>query len=345
MADPSRKSTIHDIARIAGASPSTVSAALSGKWKSRRISEARVEEIRRIAEAEGYSINMQARGLRLARSGMVGMIIPVHDNRVFSSMSQSFESFARARGLVPVIASTLRDAEQERRIVESFISYSLDALFVTGAADPEGVHALCASAGLRHIFLDLPGPGAPSVISDNYSGALQLTETLLDGMGREAGPLWFLGGDVKDHATQQRIKGFHEALWKRGIPVVEGQINPCGYPPQLAQKALADLVAGLGHLPAGLFVNSLTAFTGVLRYLADLPDHEVAQMRLGCYDYDPFATFLRFPAHLVRQDVHRLIEISFELMDREAFEETVIEVAPKLLAPGEVDYGPYGEVG
>ncbi len=143
MDTSSRKATIHDIARLSGASPSTVSAALSDNWKSRRISETRVEEIRRIAAQQGYSTNMQARGLRQARSGLVGMIIPVHDNRFFSSMSQSFEEFARARGLVPVIASSLRDPAEEARIVRTLISYAVDYLFIAGATDPAAITALC----------------------------------------------------------------------------------------------------------------------------------------------------------------------------------------------------------
>ena len=130
LIETNQKATIYDIARLSGSSPSTVSAALGDAWRTRRISEAKVEFIRGIAAEQGYSTNMQARGLRQARSGLVGMLIPVHDNRFFSSLSQSFDAFARERGLVPVIASFLRDPDEERRIVESLISYSVDYLFV-----------------------------------------------------------------------------------------------------------------------------------------------------------------------------------------------------------------------
>ena len=154
MTTPGRKATIFDIAKLAEASPSTVSAALSGSWKERRISKTKVDLIRRIAEEQGYSTNMQARGLRQARSGMVGMIIPVHDNRYFSSMSQSFESFSREREMVPVIASSMRDPEEERRIVQTLISYAVEYIFVAGATDPGAITDLCAAANMRHVFVD-----------------------------------------------------------------------------------------------------------------------------------------------------------------------------------------------
>ena len=112
MNRPSGKSTIYDVAEQVGASPSTVSAVLNGSWTRRRISETTVENIRKAAAELGYATNLQARGLRQARSGLVGMIIPIHDNRFFSSLSQNFDTLARERGLCPVIASTLRNPSE-----------------------------------------------------------------------------------------------------------------------------------------------------------------------------------------------------------------------------------------
>ena len=348
MDTSSRKATIHDIARLSGASPSTVSAALSDNWKSRRISETRVEEIRRIAAQQGYSTNMQARGLRQARSGLVGMIIPVHDNRFFSSMSQSFEEFARARGLVPVIASSLRDPAEEARIVRTLISYAVDYVFIAGATDPAAITALCRAAGLRHVFVDLPGPGAPSVISDNHLGAARLTRQLLADMKGDDSPrgrIHFLGGIASDYATSRRIEGFRDVLEEAGHPAAPGQIIATGYAPRIAMQEIAALADRLGGLPAALFVNSLTAFEGVLGYLVNLPPEAVEGTAIGCYDYDPFAAYLQFPVHMVRQDGHRLIEQAYELIDAEALEPAVHEVAPQLIPPRTIDYGPYGQVG
>lgn len=349
MTTHSRKATIFDIAKLAGASPSTVSAALSGAWKSRRISETTVELIRRIADEQGYSTNMQARGLRQARSGLVGMIIPVHDNRYFSSMSQSFESFARDRGLVPVIASSMRDPDEERRIVQTLISYAVDYIFVAGATDPAAITDLCNAANLRHVFVDLPGPGAPSVISDNYHGAKVLTQTLLDAQAHSADPardrLFFIGGVATDYATSRRIEGFRDVLTAAGLPPDPDQIIACGYPPRRAMQEVAALCDRLGGLPAGLFVNSLTAFEGVLGHFVHLPPGSFDTSVIGCYDYDPFAAYLQFPVHMVRQDSHRLIAEAYCLIDTPHPGITVKEVEPELIPPRTIYAGPFGEHG
>lgn len=344
-----RKATIYDIAKLTGASPSTVSAALSGAWKARRISEQKVELIRRIAAEQGYSTNMQARGLRQAKSGLVGMIIPVHDNRYFASMSQSFEAFARDRDLVPVIASSMRDPMEERRIVETLISYAVDSIFIAGATDPGAITDLCAAANMRHVFVDLPGPGAPSVISDNYLGARMLTQTLLAGVQPRRNPardrIYFIGGVATDYATARRIEGFRDVLTEAGFPPSPEQIIACGYPPKRAMQEIAALRNRLGDLPAGLFVNSLTAFEGVLGHFVHLPPGSFDRSIIGCYDYDPFAAYLQFPVHMVRQDSHRLIEEAYRLIEDPAPGITVREVEPALIPPRTIYAGPFGEHG
>jgi LacI family fructose operon transcriptional repressor len=276
------------------------------------------------------------------------MIIPVHDNRFFSSMSQSFEGFARDRGLVPVIASSMRDPVEERRIVRTLISYAVDYLFIAGATDPVAITALCKAAGLRHVFVDLPGPGAPSVISDNHLGAARLTRQLLADMtGNDSprGRIHFLGGVASDYATSRRIEGFRDVLAEAGQSIAPEQILATGYAPRIAMQEIERLCGRLGGLPAALFINSLTAFEGVLGYLVNLPPEALEGTVIGCYDYDPFAAYLQFPVHMVRQDGHRLIEQAYELIDAGLDDPVVHEVAPQLIPPRTIDYGPYGKIG
>jgi LacI family fructose operon transcriptional repressor len=337
MTNPSGKTTIYDIARLSGASPSTVSAVLNGSWARRRISETTVELIQRIAAEEGYSINMQARGLRQARSGLVGMIIPIHDNRFFSSLSQNFDTLARERGLCPVIASTLRNPQEERRIVETFISYAVDAIFIAGATDPLQLGILCSSANLKHIFVDLPGQNAPSVVTDNDSGARQLTRRILDAMpppdGSVRGKPYFLGGSVTDHATAHRVEAFRQVVRAAGHSVSEDQIVQCGYAPSSSASAISDLCQRLGGLPAGLFVNSFTAFEGVMSHFVTLPPAVFAGSAIGCFDYDPFAAFLQFPVYMIKQDARGLIAKAYELLDSGETSATMHKVEPELIEP------------
>jgi LacI family fructose operon transcriptional repressor len=105
------------------------------------------------------------------------------------------------------------------------------------------------------------------------------------------------------------------------------------------------LRARLGGLPAGLFVNSLTAFEGVLGHFVHLPPGSFDTSVIGCYDYDPFAAYLQFPVHMIRQDSHRLIAEAYRLIETPHPGITVKEVEPELIPPRTIYAGPFGEHG
>lgn len=313
MIKPRRRPTIYDVAQLAGASPSAVSSVLNGTWKRRRISEATAERVVRIADEQGYAVNRQASMLRRDRSHVIGMIVPKYDNRYFGAIAEQFETMARSRGLFPVITCTQRDPELEFEAARELVSYQAECLVVTGATDPDRIAELCLAAGVRVINLDLPGQLAPSVISDNFGAALQLTRLLFaaveSAFGKKA-PLWFVGGRPTDHNTLERLRGFRQAHAEAGLVAPECQVIVPGYSASKAAAALAQANIPPGF---GLFVNSTIAMEGVVPWLKAnvAPD----DFRLGCFDWDPFAALIPQNVAMVEQDVRSLLATLFQLVD------------------------------
>lgn len=330
------KSTIYDLARLADVSATTVSSVLSGNWRARRIGEQTAQRILALAAEHSFSLNRQASGLRTSRSGLIGMIIPLHDNRFFSGMAQTFEKLARQRHLYPIVVSTLRDSELELETVRTLISYRVESLIVAGASDPDSISQVCQSHGVAHVNVDLPGRKATSVISDNFWGAQQLTQALI----ARSRPLrssvrnrpYFVGGLASDHATLRRIEGFSAAVRSQFGELRPDQVDACGYEPDLAEAHVAALYRRLKGLPRALFVNSTIALEGVVRFLKTLPHGELDQCTFGCYDWDPFAAMLSFPLLMVRQNVDGLLEQAFAVLDAEEHEAAgIIEIRPILV--------------
>ncbi len=349
-ASPRAKPTLKDIARLAAASPSTVSAVLNGTWEDRRISAETAERIRDLAVRESYSANMQARGLRRGRSGLIALILPVHDNRFFSAMSQAFEAEVRRKGLCPVVVSTRRDTEEERRTVEQLLSYAIDGLVIAGASDPGALGALCREAGVGHVYVDLPGPGAPSVVGDNLGGARQLTRAILSeahlDAGDPRGSPHFLGGRAHDFASSRRIAGWQaEVTAMTGRAPAPDQIHACGYAPRQARATAAALLDRLGGVPRALFINSTTVLEGVLAHFVTLPPEAFDGCVVGCYDYDPFAAFLQFPVHMIRQDSTGLVTRALDLLQARDGRPVIVEVPPMLVPPRTIPPSPFGDEG
>ena len=314
-----RKVTIYDVASASSVSASTVGSVLNGTWTKRRISKDLADRVLGVAADLGYRQNRQASALRTQRSGLIGMILPLHDNRYFSSMSQAFEAEARKRDLCPMVVSTLRDPDMEKRTVSTLLSHNVDLLFIAGATDPDPLSRMCADSGIPHINVDLPGSLAASVVTDNYFGACELTRHLLTRIGKSApAPLHFIGGIPTDFNTMERVRGFRDVLIaETGAVPDPGQIDTCGYGPDEAERALRELLDRLGAVPSALFVNSTIAFEGVFRVLKDLPDQTFHGLSVGCFDWDPFLSHLHFPVAMVRQDADLMIATAFGLIDNQ----------------------------
>ncbi|MEJ6393511.1 LacI family DNA-binding transcriptional regulator [Gymnodinialimonas sp. 2305UL16-5] len=328
------KPTIYDIATKAAASPSTVSAVLNGSWKKRRIGAETADRIRQVARELGYSANIQARALRTTKSGIVGMILPQHDNSFFASLSQAFTEASRERGAMPAIISTRRDRDQEVDSLWNLIGYSVDALMIVGAKAHDELHEICRDANVPHVFVDQPCNAAPSVVSDNAAGVEELTLAILDRAGAEIGEeIYFLGGDSHLYASRKRIEGFQAALRQAGLPAIEDRVLACGYSRTASFYSLQDLYGRLGRLPKGLIINSMGCFEGTLEFLSELPEQEIAMCHFGVWDYDPIAALCRISMPMIRQKAEVMIRKAFVHLDARDTAPSLTKIKPELILP------------
>lgn len=311
-----RRSTIYDIATAAETSVATVSLVLNGNWSRYRIKEETARRILGIADRLGYNVNLKARGLRLSRSGLAGMILPHYRNRFFADIAETFEAEARKRDLCPVVVSTQRQVDTESRVAKTLLDQRVEFMFIVGVPQATELNHMCESVGVPCVNVDLPGTGAPSVVSDNADGALQLTRRLIGELRKRGGSpddFFFLGGIAGEYATDNRVAGFFTALRQEGVTPSEHMLACCGYRPSHAREALERYLDRNRRLPSGLFVNSITAFEGVAQFSgggAHLRDCVV-----GCFDWDPFASQLPFTVVMMRQDVETMMEAAFAALD------------------------------
>ncbi len=340
MPEAQKKTTIYDLARLAGTSAGTVSAVINGNWRKRRISEKLAKRVMQLANEHGFALNMQARALSRERSGIIGMIVPMYDNRYFSSIAQGFETRARDAGYFPIVTCTRRDPELEIAAARSMLGYQVEHIICTGATDPDKIHDICAAAGVPTTNLDLPGSKSPSVISDNFGGSRALTNLLLDRFKHGKANLLFLGGRNTDHNTKERIRGFVAAADDHHLAIDPAWILPCGYAAEKAETALIGFIKSKNIVPDIIFVNSTISLEGVFRALdrtlGDTSNYPI----LGCFDWDPFAARASEKILMVRQDVDGMLTHLFDLVtstaNRQDQEAGLIEV-PTMIDGFKVD--------
>lgn len=326
-----KRTTIYDLATIAGTSASAVSAVLNGTWKKRRISSKLAQKITLLAEEHGYERNMQASLLRRNKSKIIGMIVPKYDNRYFGSIVETFETMARERGLFPIVTCTRRDPTLEVEAARTMLAYQVDCIISTGATDPDRISDLCAEIGVRSLNLDLPGSHAPSVISDNFIGSRELTRRVLNNYEHKFGnqsALLFIGGRARDHNTRERVRGFRAAHADAGVIVHDDNILMCGYAPEKAREALQQLAERQHKLPLGMFVNSTISLEGVMNWVTGSSYYGSDLPVMGCFDWDPFVSMLSSDILMVRQDVNAMLNAIFHIIDTENYHISTTEIPP-----------------
>lgn len=329
-----RKTTIYDIATAADASPATVSLVLNGSWQRYRIKEDTAQRITEAAERLGYNVNLAARGLRLSRSGLAGMILPHYRNRFFADLAEAFEAETRRRDLCPIVVSTQRDESVEESVTRTLLAQRAEFLFIAGVNRPEPLDRLCAAAGVPCVNVDLPGTEAPSVVSDNREGARRLTEIMIGkarARGASLGDFFYLGGVAGEYATDNRVAGFIDALSAHGAAPGPEALALSGYSQGQARAALGAYVERRGRLPAGLFISSITAFEGAAAYALSLPGELLGACAVGCFDWDPFASRLAFDVTMLRQDVETMMHHAFEALAAPRQEARALILVPPVL--------------
>lgn len=215
--------------------------------------------------------------------------------------------------MFPVVTCTQRDPDLEFEAARELISYQAECLIATGATNPDRISDFCAASGVQSINLDLPGSKAPSIISDNRAGAFDLTSLILDRCEHDlnwTGPLRFLGGRLADHNTAARLEGFLAAHHGRGIKVPDSHVMAAGYSADSAARVLSDFHP---DGPTGIFVNSTISLEGVIRWHRDL-GARAQNVRYGCFDWDPFGSFLPGNVGMVEQDVSVMLTKTFDMV-------------------------------
>ena len=145
-----KTATIHDVAREAGVSVSTVSRALNDQPFVRP--EVR-DRVLSASEALGYRPNISARSMRTGTTGAVGLIVSDISNPLFAAIAKAADNALSPRGYALMIANSANDADHEAELISAFRQRRLDGLII--AAANEG-----ASRPRRQDRL-LSGVGAP----------------------------------------------------------------------------------------------------------------------------------------------------------------------------------------
>ncbi len=207
--------TLEDVARAAGLSRATVSRVVNG---GALVSPQSREAVNRAIEELGYSPNLAARMLVTKRSGVVGVLAPETDERVFTD-----PFFARSvRGALDafpdedtrVILAMSKTGEAPERLLDFLVSGRIDGAVIVSH---HGAGLARAASRLNQpvVFVGMPSvPGLLYVDLDQQAAARVATRHLV---GRGRTRIATITGPLDMPVGVARREGFVEAMDDAGL--------------------------------------------------------------------------------------------------------------------------------
>lgn len=285
-----REATVNDVARLARVSKATAARAL-GDYGA--VSDAVRDRVQKAADELGYRPNALARTMSTGRSHTLGIVIGDIENPYFAKATRGAADVAAEAGYDLILSNSDEEADTEAKAIAVQLAKRVDGLLIAPASSLSPGNLQPVLDARRPLVLfdrTVPELEVDAVVTDNRSGARQLTELLLQAGHRRIAfistlshPHPFRAGETLDSsAVSERVQGFTETLRTAGIPEPESFVHLNAR--QDGVDAVAARILG-GDAPVTAIVASdslvaLAAFRTARRLGVSIPD----QLSLVAFD-------------------------------------------------------------
>ncbi|HHT43608.1 MAG TPA: LacI family transcriptional regulator [Firmicutes bacterium] len=207
--------TVRDVAKKAEVSISTVSRVLTGNA---RVSPELRQRVIEAVEELGYRPNALARGLRMRRTAVIGLLIPDISNPFFGQLARVVEDAANNRGYAILLCNSQNSRRREIQYLDLLRTQQVDGvLVVTSGAVGDQLDEFFKLTGAAVLALDrrIPQFGGPWIGVDPYPGAKEAVRHLLELGHRRIGVVRGVEGSV---SSDERYNAIARALDESGLP-------------------------------------------------------------------------------------------------------------------------------
>jgi LacI family transcriptional regulator len=214
-ARPGARTTLRDVARLAGVHPATASRALNEETRA-LVNEDTARRVLRAAEEVGYRPNPIARGLKTNRSYTIGVLIPDLNNPLFPPILRGIEDRLEVAGYTPLIANTDNDPERELLDTQAMRARQVDGIIAATARRDHGLFDEVVAAGLDLVLVNrwLPDVAISSATADDRKGQRLAVQHLTD-LGHRS--IAYIAGPLDYSTGFDRREGFLEAVRGAGL--------------------------------------------------------------------------------------------------------------------------------
>ncbi|HEY9090026.1 MAG TPA: LacI family DNA-binding transcriptional regulator [Anaerolineaceae bacterium] len=318
--------TIHDVAKAAGVSVSTISRVLNNRVD---VAEDTQQHILEVIQQMGYSSNLAARSMRSAHTNLIGMIVPDVEYPYSLEMLKGVNHAITDQKYDLLIYTTGSYQKQDTALHEQHYVRLLNGtvtdgvIVVTPSAALFSTHAPIVSID-PHTLIE----NYPTIYADHYQGAAEAVRYLVNLNHRR---IAYISGRT-GLQNGNRYKAYRDVLEEAGIPfdpqlVEEGDFSTqCGA--QCARRLLT-----LPKPPSAIFAANDQSALGVWEAARELGVRIPEDLSLVGFDDIPEAQFsgLTTVHHPLIEMGAMAVELLIKLIEGEKPENYIQKIPTKLV--------------
>jgi DNA-binding LacI/PurR family transcriptional regulator len=306
------RTTITDIARELGISPSTVSRALNNHPA---ISDRTRKAVVKLARKRNYQPNLQALNLLQKKTNTIGVIVPEITSYFFSSIINGIQDLVNPLGVNMIIGQSNESYEEEKRIVQSFTAINVDGFLISPSSESKKTdHLALLEANQIPLVIfdrDCLGIEVDKVFVDEYSGAFQAVEYLIESGCRR---IAHIAGSQTLSTARHRKKAYQDALKRHHLPLRdEYVVEARGFMPEHGIEPIKKLL-NLKERPDAVFVINDGVAMGAMSVIKDAGIQIPGEISIIGFDDDPHSSYFKPSLTTVWQPTYEMGMLSARIL-------------------------------
>ncbi|HHU83077.1 MAG TPA: LacI family transcriptional regulator [Firmicutes bacterium] len=257
--------TIKDVAKRVGVSPSVVSRALNNRYG---VKESTREKIVRAAKEMGYYPNAAARSLVTRITATIGVMMADLSEPYYTQIIRGMEFSASKTGYTLLFSNSYESLEKSKVLEKMVYAERVDGVIIVGSNVEEQEYILkLVEKKVPFVLLerDIPDPRINCVYLDNFYGGYLATKYLLDkGHTRIA----HISGKIGFQVALDRLEGYKKALHEAGLLFDKELVMTGNFVWQDGYAAMKKLLRSQPPCTAVFTANDTMAF-GALQAIAE----------------------------------------------------------------------------
>ncbi|WP_051459273.1 LacI family DNA-binding transcriptional regulator [Paenibacillus zanthoxyli] len=258
------KVTIHDIAKMAGVSISTVSRVINN---SKPVNEEVRMKVMEAIKQTNYRSGVAAGDGAKTDSALIGVIAPQFSQTVLNDMVAGIESVSRLYGYELLIGLTDGTLESELDHLRRFGNIESQGIIFVGSMLERRHTQTIEASGIPCVVIGQISntPSIPSVHVDNITASYEAVTHLIQKGHRRIAMIRGIGDEG---IGNDRYQGFRQAMNDAGLPVRREWVVNSALSVDDGMNAMRKL-AETGEMPTAVFCSTDWMAIGAMNYVLD----------------------------------------------------------------------------